>query len=183
MADIKIKDMGEALQIDNNAEFPYTQDNGGQNTTFKAKITQIASKILEAIDFSSLNTTQKKVISAINEVNSNSEYKVGDTLSMSTVICAGIVATTKKDIRFFIPLSKPISSGVTKVNIGGRWDCRSTLGQFTSDDLSNYGTVTTTICPNGVYVRLLSTNDLNVDTNMPVSAYGSGTATLTFTTT
>ena len=80
MADIKIKDMGEALQIDNNAEFPYTQDNGGQNTTFKAKITQIASKILEAIDFSSLNTTQKKIIPAINEVKgsipANSDFNL-----------------------------------------------------------------------------------------------------------
>lgn len=112
--------------------------------------------------------------------NKEFAYHSGDSISMSSVICAGIVATTKKDIRFFIPLSKPIGSDVTKVTIGGRWDCRSTLGQFTSDVLSNYGTVTTAICPNGVYVRLQSTNDLNVDINMPVSAYGSGTATLSF---
>ena len=111
----------------------------------------------------------------------NLEYKVGDTISMSAVICAGIVATTKKDVRFFIPLSKPISSNVSGVTINGRWDCRSTLGQFTNDTLSNYGTITTTILENGVYVRLQSTNDLNVDTNMVVSAYGSSTASITFT--
>lgn len=155
-----------------------------------AAIADVADDIPENSDFSLsglsdttiTNPSSGQVLSYENGKwkNKNAEYKVGDSISMSAVICAGIVATTKKDIRFFIPLSKPINSGVTKVNISGRWDCRSTLGQFTNDDLSNYGTVTTTICPNGVYVRLQSTNDLNVDINMPISAYGSGTATLSF---
>lgn len=203
-------DIMEVSQVDNDSPSGFS--------SVKKTVLDIANKILKNINFTSdLNTTDKTVIGAINEVdgdipansdfslsglsdttitspssgqvlsydggkwkNKNAEYKVGDSISMSAVICAGIVATTKKDIRFFIPLSKPINSGVTKVNISGRWDCRSTLGQFTNDDLSNYGTVTTTICPNGVYVRLQSTNDLNVDINMPISAYGSGTATLSF---
>ena len=44
MADgkIKISELDEALQLSDNAEFPYTQDNGGVPTTFKAPANQIA---------------------------------------------------------------------------------------------------------------------------------------------
>lgn len=206
-------DLMEVSQVDSGSDSGYS--------SVKKTMTELGEDLNNDLEYlTALNTSSKKIIGAINEVNaaipSNSdftlsglsdttitnpsnnqvlsysggkwknidaEYKVGDTVNLSGCICSGIVATTKKDIRFFIPLSKPIGSDVTKVNIGGRWDCRSTLGQFTSDVLSNYGTVTTSITPNGVYVRLQSTNDLNVDINMPVSAYGSGTATISFSNT
>lgn len=66
--DIKIKDLGTALQIADNAEFVYTQDNGGSNTTYKAQASQLGSKINEGLTFSNLLTTDKHIVNAINEV-------------------------------------------------------------------------------------------------------------------
>lgn len=67
--EVKIKDLSQALQIADTAEFPYTQDNGGSNTTFKAPMTQIAEKINEDMTFNNLTTVEKEIVGAINEVN------------------------------------------------------------------------------------------------------------------
>lgn len=67
--DIKIKDLSEALQIDDSAEFVYTQDNGGTNTTFKAPVNQIARKIAEGTTYTNLETTAKTLVGAINELS------------------------------------------------------------------------------------------------------------------
>jgi hypothetical protein len=46
---IKISELDEALALADAAEFPFYQDNGGQNTTYKAPITQIGAKIVEGL--------------------------------------------------------------------------------------------------------------------------------------
>ena len=68
MADIKIKDLGQALQIADEAEFAYTQLNGSSNTTYKAPMTQIAGKVAEGVTYANLSTTAKNLVGAINEV-------------------------------------------------------------------------------------------------------------------
>ena len=68
MADLPIKDLGEALQITNDALFVYTQPNGASNTTYKAPVTQLGGKLIEDMTFSNLTTTSKTVEGAINEV-------------------------------------------------------------------------------------------------------------------
>lgn len=68
MADIKIKDLGQALQIADEAEFAYTQLNGSSNTTYKAPMTQIAGKVAEGVTYANLATTSKTLVLAINEV-------------------------------------------------------------------------------------------------------------------
>ena len=68
MADLPIKDLGEALQITNDALFVYTQPNGASNTTYKAPVTQLGGKLIEDMTFSNLTTTAKTVEGAINEV-------------------------------------------------------------------------------------------------------------------
>lgn len=68
MADIKIKDLGQALQIADEAEFAYTQLNGSNNTTYKAPMTQISGKVAEGTTFANLATTSKTLVTAINEV-------------------------------------------------------------------------------------------------------------------
>ncbi len=70
MADgkIKISELDEALQLSDNAEFPYTQDNGGVPTTFKAPANQIARKVAEGSTFTNLTTTAKTLVGAINEL-------------------------------------------------------------------------------------------------------------------
>mgnify|MGYP003417099014 CR=1 FL=1 len=52
---IKISELDEALALADAAEFPYYQDNGGQNTTYKAPMTQIGAKIVEGLTYQGIN--------------------------------------------------------------------------------------------------------------------------------
>jgi hypothetical protein len=83
MADgkIKISELSEALQINNDAVFPYSQDNGGTDATFGAPMTQIARKVTEGVDFTNLETSNKKIVGAINQTLNNfaEEYDTTET--------------------------------------------------------------------------------------------------------
>lgn len=52
---IKISELDEALALADAAEFPYYQDNAGQNTTYKAPMTQIGAKIVEGLTYQGIN--------------------------------------------------------------------------------------------------------------------------------
>lgn len=52
---IKISELDEALAIADAAEFPYTQENGGELTTFKAPLTQIAAKVVEDMSYAGID--------------------------------------------------------------------------------------------------------------------------------
>ena len=52
---IPISELDEALDLTDSAQFPYTQNNGGTLTTFKARLTQIAAKIIEGLSFAGIN--------------------------------------------------------------------------------------------------------------------------------
>lgn len=67
--DKKISELDQALQINNDAAFPMSQDSGGTPTTYKASITQIGAEIGEDQTFSNLQTTSKNLVGAINELN------------------------------------------------------------------------------------------------------------------
>lgn len=83
MADgkIKISELSEALQINNDAVFPYSQDNGGTDATFKGTVVQIARKANEGVDFTNLETSNKKIVGAINQTLNNfaEEYDTTET--------------------------------------------------------------------------------------------------------
>lgn len=83
MADgkIKISELSEALQINNDAVFPYSQDNGGTDATFGAPMTQLARKVTEGVDFTNLETSNKKIVGAINQTLNNfaEEYDTTET--------------------------------------------------------------------------------------------------------
>ena len=66
--DKKISELDQALQINNDAVFPFSQDNSGTDTTYKASITQLSTEIGEGQTFSNLQTTNKNLVGAINEV-------------------------------------------------------------------------------------------------------------------
>ena len=68
MADKKISELDQVLQINNDAVFPMSQNSGGTPTTYKASITQIGAEIGEDQTFSNLQTTDKTLVGAINEV-------------------------------------------------------------------------------------------------------------------
>ena len=66
--DKKISELDQTLQINNDAVFPMSQDNSGTDTTYKASITQLSTEIGESQTFSNLQTTDKTLVGAINEV-------------------------------------------------------------------------------------------------------------------
>ena len=68
MADKKISELDQVLQINNDAVFPMSQDNSGTDTTYKTTITQLSTEIGEGQTFSNLQTTDKTLVGAINEV-------------------------------------------------------------------------------------------------------------------
>ena len=68
MADKKISELDQVLQINNDAVIPMSQKSGGTPTTYKAQITQIGAEIGEEQTFSNLQTTDKTLVGAINEV-------------------------------------------------------------------------------------------------------------------
>lgn len=66
--DKKISELDQAIQINNDAVFPMSQDNSGTDTTYKTTITQLSTEIGEGQTFSNLQTTDKTLVGAINEV-------------------------------------------------------------------------------------------------------------------
>ena len=68
MADKKISQLDLAAQINNDAVIPMSQENGGEQTTYKALITALGAKIAEGMTFSNLATTAKNLVGAINEI-------------------------------------------------------------------------------------------------------------------
>lgn len=86
MADKKISELDLALLINDDAEFPFSQDNAGEPTTFKGRITQLGTKIAEDMTFSNLRTTSKKLVGAINELLSlGSPIIIGTTAPTSSI--------------------------------------------------------------------------------------------------
>ena len=102
MADKKISELDEALTINNDAVFPYSQENGGDDTSFKAPITQLGAKIAEGLTFSNLTTQSKTLVGAINEAASGSYTEVSETLTAGstslTLSDASITTTSTIDI-------------------------------------------------------------------------------------
>lgn len=52
---LPISELYEALELSDEAQFPYTQNNGGTLTTYKALMTQIAAKIIEDMTFAGID--------------------------------------------------------------------------------------------------------------------------------
>ena len=119
MADKKISELDEALTINNDAVFPYSQENGGDDTSFKAPITQLGAKIAEGLTFSNLTTQHKTLVEAINEVAAGAYTEVSGTLTAGstslTLSDASITTTSTIDIycdTFGIqPTNAVVSSG------------------------------------------------------------------------
>ena len=68
MADKKISELDQVLQINNDAVFPMSQNSGGTATTYKTTITQIGAEVGEDQTFSNLQTSSKNLVGAINEI-------------------------------------------------------------------------------------------------------------------
>lgn len=68
MADKKISELDSASTINSDAVFPLTQAVNNTNKTIKANIELLGLFIISVQTFSSLNTTSKTILGAINEI-------------------------------------------------------------------------------------------------------------------
>lgn len=183
----KISDLTAVSSLNNGDLLEVSQVDAQAASGFvskKATITDVADKIVNNIEYASvLNTTDKKVLGAINELLSaiNSlTYTAGDSFSIRYGYFAGSLTGSKKVITFWVPTAKPINT--TAAN-----DCTMSVTNFRiylSNDtvqLSNTdGTWTFNVRPNGVQVTFTLTNALTTLDGAIVVAFPS-TANLTFT--
>jgi len=74
----KISELPNVLTLDINDVAAFvSKDNQNVDQTMKVKVSEVATKVVNNIEYGSLNTSDKKVLGAINEVNG----KAKDTLS------------------------------------------------------------------------------------------------------
>lgn len=120
MADKKISELDQVLQINNDAVFPMSQDNGGTDTTYKSSITQIGAEIAEDMTFSNLQTTSKKLVGAINELSGGTtDYE--DLSNKPQVNSVELVGNKSLDDLGIMPasLSKTASGSTVHITDGG----------------------------------------------------------------
>ena len=94
---IKISELDEALALADAAEFPYYQDNGGQNTTYKAPITQIGAKIVEGLTYQGINlpagagnkTVENSLNYLINAVGGDPNGNISDSYDPTAAYVKG----------------------------------------------------------------------------------------------
>ena len=99
--DKSIHELDESLLLDDQLEIPFSQDNGGTWTTFKAKLTALALKIIKTITYTDLTTSSKTVEGAINEVNG--KWLSGTlTAGATTITFSDSSITTNSLFRLFI---------------------------------------------------------------------------------
>lgn len=92
----------------------------GSDTVKTSKLSSIASLFLSTLSHTSLVTTAKTIIGAINEIYNqltDLELKAGDTFTISNVsIGAGYTSSTTVVYMTF-PINKPIASSVKSVSV------------------------------------------------------------------
>ena len=132
MANKKISQLDAASAVNSDAVFPLSQLVNNNETTQKGTVEQIGSYIAETQTHSSLNTTSKKIVGAINELSDDkadetdlaSIHITGSTNNTGSTIEAGkffylngVVCRAKEDIgngaTFTSTNYESISSGIT----------------------------------------------------------------------
>lgn len=100
----KISDLPSVVSLDINDVAAFvSKDNSDISTTMKVKVSEVANKIVNNIEYGALNTTDKKIIGAINEVNTKaSKVDITGTLTAGqtsiTLSDASITTTSTIDI-------------------------------------------------------------------------------------
>lgn len=100
----KISNLPDIINLDINDETPFvSKDNQNVKQTMKVKVSALATKLNNNIEYGSLNTTDKKIIGAINELEARASYtEVTGTLTAGstslTLSDASIQTTSTIDI-------------------------------------------------------------------------------------
>lgn len=132
-----------------------------------------------------VQNTNMDLIDSLTASKTELTYNKGDTVNVYYVICSGILTGSQKDLRFFIPLPKPIASNIanTDIDVSGNWIIRhADGGSYLANNvtLQSLGTVSYTKTTCGVHVRVQMTNAASFANNSVVAAMGNTGATLTF---
>lgn len=127
-----------------------------------------------AYDNTDSGLTATNVQDAIDDVEDNSKYKVGDSINLYLAIFPGIVATAHRIITF-IPLNKPLDSTINNFTLSGTIMIYSISGYITLS-ITNIAYVKNDL---GIYLQLDVSNTLsNVSTGC--SVYMSSNNSLSF---
>lgn len=137
----RISELDTASTLNNSDLLELSQVSAGATSGYVSKktlISDLAEKINNNIEFTTaLNTTDKKIIGAINEVDGKTDdlqYHIGDTLSLATPF-VGYVSSSSKHVRFTIPLDKPLGNDITGINFASVGDI-SLYGGSGSDTIT-----------------------------------------------
>lgn len=143
--------------------------------TSRIALSNLGARLLNAFSWSALATTAKTIIGAINELNTNltnATYGVGDTFTTTVRInTAGFITNSSKQVLFTLPLSRALSSKVTKATVSGiavaiRQNGNYCYGGTGSTDVTP-PSVTVTITEGGLQFSLIFTSTTNVVNNAP----------------
>lgn len=92
--DIKISELSNATELNQSALMVVTQN----ETSYNASLAQVAGLVSNEIEYSELNTTDKKILGAINEVKSDITPKNITVTAKAGWSISGISATTSGNL-------------------------------------------------------------------------------------
>jgi len=97
----KISDLPSVVSLDINDVAPFvSKDNQNVDTTMKVKVSELATKLNNNIEYGSLNTSDKKIIGAINEVKGT--YVIGTlTAGQTSITLSDASITSSSFIQVF----------------------------------------------------------------------------------
>ena len=149
----KISNYASALKAKLTDYFVIASDNNGDMETKKVSTEQIGDAIASDQVHSSLNTSDKTLIGAINENASNIaalSYGIGDKLNIAGSAYSGRLTGSSKAITFFIPIEKPLDSDITSASINGDFTVYGSQGNDSITNSSSFGSWDITLKPNGI---------------------------------
>lgn len=114
----KISNLPDIINLDINDETPFvSKDNQNVKQTMKVKVSVLATKLNNNIEYGSLNTTDKKIIGAINELVARGYVEVTGTLTAGstslTLSDASILTTSTIDIYVDTFGIQPVNASVS----------------------------------------------------------------------
>lgn len=141
---VKISQLDAVADLTNSDLFPVCQPSAQSETgylTKKCGMLDVANQVVGDVQYTtSLKTTMKTIIGAINELHSETNFEDGDEVDLDTCNFAGTVTSTQ--ISFTIPLNKKIGLDIDTIEILDELNSQFTIpGILNASCLSSLGDV------------------------------------------
>lgn len=182
----KISQYTQVQSVNSNDKVVINQTVSGETDTYSATVEQIGDNIAGTQQHADLDTSDKTIIGAINElltgVNSLT-YTVGDSFSIRYAFFAGSLTGSKKVITFWIPTERPIDTSAVDNCTISVTNFRIYLSNDTVQIANTDGTWSFNVRRNGIQATFTLTNALTTADGAITVAFPSTTSiTLTHTT-